>query len=50
MASDHERAGSAQDIYLHDQLRHARSTENQALIYDLGSRPIELGDRRAKGS
>ena len=46
----HERAGSTQVIHLHGQLRNARSTVDPTLIYDFGSRPIQLGDKCAKGS
>ena len=46
----HERAGSRQVLHLHGEIRKARSTQNPALVTDLGDRDIHLGDRCALGS
>jgi len=46
----HERAGSSQVIHLHGLLRNARSSNDPALVYDFGNRPIHIGDLCAKGS
>lgn len=46
----HERAGSSQVIHLHGELSKARSTVDDALVYDIGPRPILLGDLCEKGS
>ena len=46
----HERAGSARVIHLHGELRKARSTVDESLVYDLGAKPIALGDHCEKGS
>lgn len=46
----HERAGSTRVIHLHGELSKARSTADESLIYDIGAKPIRLGDRCARGS
>lgn len=46
----HERAGSADVLHLHGEIMKARSTVDPNLIYDLGGKDIELGDKCAKGS
>ncbi|WP_218280789.1 Sir2 family NAD-dependent protein deacetylase [Verrucomicrobium spinosum] len=40
----HERAGSTRVIHLHGELNKARSTSDESLVYELGARPIALGD------
>lgn len=40
----HERAGSSKVVHLHGQLTIAQSTIDSALLYDIGTKPIELGD------
>ena len=46
----HERAGSRQILHLHGEIRKARSTQDPALVTDLGDGDIHLGDRCALGS
>lgn len=46
----HERAGSSDVLHLHGEIMKARSTVDPNLIYDLGGKDIELGDKCAKGS
>jgi NAD-dependent deacetylase len=46
----HERAGSSEVIHLHGELRKARSTSDPVFLYDLGARPILLGDCCVRGS
>lgn len=46
----HERAGSANVIHLHGQLRFARSERDQNLVKDIGSDPIKLGDLAEDGA
>lgn len=45
----HERAGSTNVIHLHGELVKARSTFDDGLIYDIGNKDINLGDRCEKG-
>jgi len=45
----HERAGSTRVIHVHGELTKARSTLDPALIFDIGDKPIRLGDRCPKG-
>jgi NAD-dependent deacetylase len=45
----HERAGSKNVIHLHGELRKARSVKNRDLVYDIGSKPIKLGDTASDG-
>ncbi len=46
----HERAGSTRVIHLHGELTKARSTADESLIFDIGAKPIRLGDRCPRGS
>jgi NAD-dependent deacetylase len=46
----HERAGSKNVLHLHGELRKARSTLDESLVYDLSSWEIKIGDRCEKGS
>ena len=46
----HERAGSTQVIHVHGELTKARSTTDSSLIFEIGDKPIRLGDRCPKGS
>jgi NAD-dependent deacetylase len=46
----HERGGSTKVIHLHGKLREARSTQNDKLVYDIGDKPIDLGDICEMGS
>lgn len=46
----HERAGSTKVIHLHGELSKARSTEDESLVYEIGAKPIALGDQCEKGS
>ena len=46
----HERAGSSSVLHLHGEIRKARSTQDPALVTDLGDGDIELGDTCTLGS
>jgi NAD-dependent deacetylase len=46
----HERAGSKKILHLHGELKKARSTVDDSLIYDIGYRDINAGDKCEKGS
>ncbi|WP_428243772.1 SIR2 family NAD-dependent protein deacylase [Gynuella sp.] len=46
----HERAGSSTVLHLHGELTKARSTADEALVYEIGSKAIELGDQCEHGS
>ncbi|MEO0454386.1 MAG: NAD-dependent deacylase [Verrucomicrobiota bacterium] len=46
----HERAGSSHVIHLHGELKKARSSTHESLVYEIGTKPIELGDRCEQGS
>lgn len=46
----HERAGSREVLHLHGELRKARSSVDEKLIYDIDGWEIKMGDRCAKGS
>jgi NAD-dependent deacetylase len=46
----HERAGSTRIIHVHGELTKARSTVDDSLIYEIGGKPIRLGDQCALGS
>ena len=46
----HERAGSKKVLHLHGQLTMARSTKDPELIYDIGYKDINEGDKCEKGS
>ncbi|MFO7655442.1 MAG: Sir2 family NAD-dependent protein deacetylase [Bacteroidales bacterium] len=45
----HERAGSKNIHHLHGLLTHVRSTGDSSLVYDIGDKPINLGDKCEKG-
>jgi NAD-dependent deacetylase len=46
----HERAGSKRILHLHGELTKARSTIDASLIYDIGYKDINNGDKCEKGS
>jgi len=46
----HERAGSKNILHLHGELRKVRSTVDPSLVYDIGYKAINLGDKCEKGS
>lgn len=46
----HERAGSSKVVHLHGKLSEVRSTADESLIYDIGDRAIQIGDKCDKGS
>jgi NAD-dependent deacetylase len=46
----HERAGSTKVLHLHGELTKARSTSDQALVYDIGFKDINPSDNCEKGS
>ena len=46
----HERAGSTRVIHLHGELTKARSTADESLVYEIGAKPIRLGERCERGS
>jgi NAD-dependent deacetylase len=46
----HERAGSTNVLHLHGELTKARSTYDPKLIYDIGYKDINPGDKCEKGS
>lgn len=46
----HERAGSTRVLHLHGELTKVRSTEDPLLVYDIGYRDINPGDKCEKGS
>ncbi|MCK9208462.1 MAG: NAD-dependent deacylase [Salinivirgaceae bacterium] len=46
----HERAGSKQILHLHGELTKVRSTKYPQLIYDIGTKAIQLGDVCEKGT
>lgn len=46
----HERAGSSHVLHLHGELRKASSTVDPDLVYDIGDKPIKMGDLCEKGS
>jgi NAD-dependent deacetylase len=46
----HERAGSTNVLHLHGELTKARSTLDPKLIYDIGYKDINQGDKCEKGS
>ncbi len=45
----HEKAGSSNILHLHGILTRARSTGDPELIYDIGYKPINVGDNCEKG-
>lgn len=46
----HERAGSTRVLHLHGELKKARSTLDETLIYDIEGWELKLGDKCEKGS
>jgi NAD-dependent deacetylase len=46
----HERAGSSQIIHVHGEITKARSSIDESLIYPLGERDLQLGDKCELGS
>ena len=46
----HERAGSTKVMHLHGELTKARSTADSSLVYDIGYKNINSGDKCEKGS
>ena len=46
----HERAGSTKILHLHGELTKARSTADPSLIYNIGYKDINPGDKCEKGS
>ncbi|MEM9676150.1 MAG: NAD-dependent deacylase [Bacteroidota bacterium] len=46
----HEKAGSSQVVHLHGSLFESRSTEDEALVYDIEGWELKLGDLCEKGS
>jgi NAD-dependent deacetylase len=46
----HERAGSSKVLHLHGELKKARSSVDESLIYDIDGWELKFGDRCAKGS
>lgn len=46
----HERAGSTRILHLHGELTKARSTADDALVYNIGYKDINPGDACEKGS
>ncbi len=46
----HERAGSSRVLHLHGEIKKARSTANPAILIELQSRYIQLGDKCPMGS
>ncbi len=46
----HERAGSKNILHLHGELTKVRSMSHPNLIYDIGTKPVKLGDTCEKGS
>jgi NAD-dependent deacetylase len=46
----HERAGSSSTLHLHGELTKARSSDNPSLIYEIGYRAINKGEKAEDGS
>lgn len=46
----HERAGSKNILHLHGELRKVRSIADPSLVYDIGYKEVNLGDKCEKGS
>lgn len=46
----HERAGSKKVLHLHGELTKVRSTKYPDLIYEIGNKPIKMGDKCEKGA
>jgi NAD-dependent deacetylase len=45
----HEKAGSRNVLHLHGELTKVRSTGDESLVYDIGYKPVNLGDKCEKG-
>ncbi|MFW6369746.1 MAG: SIR2 family NAD-dependent protein deacylase [Bacteroidota bacterium] len=45
----HEAAGSTNVLHLHGELTKVRSTGDESLVYDIGTREIKMGDTCEKG-
>ncbi|MCG8697024.1 MAG: NAD-dependent deacylase [Bacteroidales bacterium] len=45
----HERAGSTKILHLHGELTKVRSTGDESLVYDIGTKAINIGDKCEKG-
>lgn len=46
----HERAGSKNVLHLHGEIFKAKSSLDDSLVYDIGSKDINLGDKCERGS
>jgi NAD-dependent deacetylase len=46
----HERAGSSEILHLHGEIRKARSTVDENLVYDISGWELKIGDLCEKGS
>lgn len=46
----HERAGSSRVLHLHGELKKARSSVDESLVYDMDGWELKFGDRCEKGS
>ena len=46
----HERAGSSKVLHLHGELKKARSSVDESLVYDIDGWELKFGDRCEKGS
>ena len=45
----HERGGSKKVLHLHGELSKVRSVKNESLVYEIGEKPIELGETAEDG-
>lgn len=45
----HERGGSSRVLHLHGEIKKAQSDRHPSLVYDLGEKDIQIGDRCEKG-
>lgn len=46
----HERAGSSTVLHLHGELKKVRSVEDESLVKEVGSKPIQMGDTAEDGA
>lgn len=46
----HEKAGSSEVVHLHGEITKVRSEKNEDLIYEIGDKPIELGETADDGA
>lgn len=46
----HERAGSSDVLHLHGEITKARSEKDENLVYEIGEKPIDLGDIAEDGA